>query len=72
MKEIKNQVDIMNTQMNILKLEITKAYDAIHDVSQRFTVIRKHFLNIKSELDSERESSGNIKSGVFTSNKEIF
>lgn len=51
-EELKNKIDLMDAELNALKLQITSAYDSIHDVSQKFQMVKQYFLSIKADIDN--------------------
>lgn len=51
-EELKNKLESLESELDTLKLQIITAYDAIHDVSQRFQLVRQYFLSIKTDIDS--------------------
>lgn len=50
-EELKSKINSLELELNTLKIEITAAYDAIHDVSQRFQMVRQYFMSIKADID---------------------
>ena len=51
-EELKSKIESLEIELNTLKIEITNAYDAIHDVSQRFQMVRQYFLSLKTDIES--------------------
>jgi len=51
-EELKSKIEDLDAALNLLKRQITTAYDDIHDVSQSLQMVKQYFLSIKADIDS--------------------
>ena len=51
-EELKSKVEALEREISFLKARITTAYDAIHDVSNQFQMVRQYLLSIKADIES--------------------
>lgn len=48
---LKIKVEALEREISFLKARITTAYDAIHDVSNQFQMVRQYLLSIKADVE---------------------